>query len=303
MSRALGADAGNGRADDSGDLIGFSLEQLLWGLLGDRTDAAGRWRSGPAIRDRAGGLRAGGQHRGDDRLARRTGGGACAGVVLARAMRATSSRATALGADAVHADDGDGDSNTAGPIVGGQILGLAGWRAIFWTLVGVGLRHARRAVHPARDPAARAAQPREAGARLCPLWRTGTPRALLGYAGAAASSTAACSPTSPARPSPTSAITMSRRSSTACCSPSARSASWRPTLSTRALVTRIGGDPAAAGGDSRGGPRGRGAGGDARGPGGRPPRADRPAVRVRLRDRVVVANRSLAALASYPSAP
>jgi DHA1 family bicyclomycin/chloramphenicol resistance-like MFS transporter len=26
-----------------------------------------------------------------------------------------------------------------GPIVGGQILAVAGWRAIFWTLVGVGL--------------------------------------------------------------------------------------------------------------------------------------------------------------------
>jgi MFS transporter, DHA1 family, multidrug resistance protein len=26
-----------------------------------------------------------------------------------------------------------------GPIVGGQILALAGWRAIFWTLVGIGL--------------------------------------------------------------------------------------------------------------------------------------------------------------------
>ena len=65
--------------------------------------------------------------------------GACAGVVLARAMvrdlyegdRAARMLSTLMTVMAV--------APLLGPIVGGQILALAGWRAIFWTLVGIGL--------------------------------------------------------------------------------------------------------------------------------------------------------------------
>jgi DHA1 family bicyclomycin/chloramphenicol resistance-like MFS transporter len=65
--------------------------------------------------------------------------GACAGVVLARAMvrdlyegyRAAQMLSTLMTVMAV--------APLLGPIIGGQILAFAGWRAIFWTLVGVGL--------------------------------------------------------------------------------------------------------------------------------------------------------------------
>jgi DHA1 family bicyclomycin/chloramphenicol resistance-like MFS transporter len=65
--------------------------------------------------------------------------GACAGVVLARAMvrdlyprdRAAQMLSTLMTVMAI--------APLLGPILGGQILALAGWRAIFWTLVGVGL--------------------------------------------------------------------------------------------------------------------------------------------------------------------
>lgn len=65
--------------------------------------------------------------------------GACAGVVLARAMvrdlfegdRAAQMLSTLMTVMAI--------APLLGPIVGGQILALAGWRAIFWTLVAVGL--------------------------------------------------------------------------------------------------------------------------------------------------------------------
>ncbi len=65
--------------------------------------------------------------------------GACAGVVLARAMvrdlhsgeRAAQMLSTLMTVMAI--------APLLGPIVGGQILVFASWRAIFWTLVGVGL--------------------------------------------------------------------------------------------------------------------------------------------------------------------
>src|SRR4051794_13804789 len=64
--------------------------------------------------------------------------GACAGVVLARAMvrdlyegdRAARMMSTLMMIMAI--------APLLGPILGGQILALANWRAIFWTLVGVG---------------------------------------------------------------------------------------------------------------------------------------------------------------------
>jgi MFS transporter, DHA1 family, multidrug resistance protein len=65
--------------------------------------------------------------------------GACAGVVLARAMvrdlyagdRAAQRLSTLITVMAV--------APLLGPAVGGQILNVAGWRAIFWVLVAVGL--------------------------------------------------------------------------------------------------------------------------------------------------------------------
>lgn len=140
MSRALHADAGTVEWTISGYLIGFSLGQLLWGPIGDRygrraTVAIGLvlfvigsagcatsasaltmigWRILQAV-------------------------GACAGVVLARAMvrdlyqgsRAAQMLSTLMTVMAI--------APLLGPLLGGQIVTLAGWRAIFWTLVGIGL--------------------------------------------------------------------------------------------------------------------------------------------------------------------
>jgi DHA1 family bicyclomycin/chloramphenicol resistance-like MFS transporter len=65
--------------------------------------------------------------------------GACAGVVLARAMvrdlyegdRAAQMISTLITVMAI--------ASLQGPIVGAQILDLAPWRAIFWVLVGIGI--------------------------------------------------------------------------------------------------------------------------------------------------------------------
>ncbi|MDB6174143.1 MAG: drug transporter protein [Chthoniobacteraceae bacterium] len=140
MGRALRAGAGTVEWTVSGYLVGFSLGQLLWGPIGDRhgrrlpvaiglvlfvIGSAGcalagniwsmiGWRVVQAV-------------------------GASAGVVLARAMvrdlfvgnRAAQMLSTLMTVMAI--------APLLGPILGGQILALAGWRAIFWTLVAVGL--------------------------------------------------------------------------------------------------------------------------------------------------------------------
>ncbi|MDB5534130.1 MAG: drug transporter protein [Hyphomicrobiales bacterium] len=140
MAGALRSDTGAMEMTISGYLIGFSLGQLLWGPIGDRygrrlpvviglvlfvLGSAGcalstsaemmiGWRVLQAV-------------------------GACAGVVLARAMvrdlyegdRASQMLSTLMTVMAI--------APLIGPIVGGQILVFASWQAIFWTLVGVGL--------------------------------------------------------------------------------------------------------------------------------------------------------------------
>ena len=140
MGQALHAGAGAIALTVSGYLIGFSLGQLFWGPIGDRygrripvaiglvlfiIGAAGCalsgnvwemifWRVVQAL-------------------------GACAGVVLARAMvrdlyeghRAAQMLSTLMTVMAI--------APLLGPIAGGQILLLASWRAIFWVLVGVGV--------------------------------------------------------------------------------------------------------------------------------------------------------------------
>jgi DHA1 family bicyclomycin/chloramphenicol resistance-like MFS transporter len=140
MGTALHATTGAVELTISGYLIGFSVGQLFWGPVGDRygrrlpvatglvlfiigsagcavsTSAAMMigWRALQAV-------------------------GACASVVLARAMvrdlyvghRAAQMMSTLMTVMAI--------APLVGPSLGGQILHVASWRAIFWTLVGVGL--------------------------------------------------------------------------------------------------------------------------------------------------------------------
>jgi len=132
MGRALSADAGTVEMTVSGYLIGFSVGQLLWGPIADRF---GR-RLPVAI-----GLALFAIGSAGCALAGRTGAmigwrvvqavGACAGVVLARAMvcdlyageRAAQMLSTLMTMMAI--------APLLGPLAGGQILALAGWRAIF----------------------------------------------------------------------------------------------------------------------------------------------------------------------------
>ncbi|QND44834.1 multidrug effflux MFS transporter (plasmid) [Rhizobium lusitanum] len=140
MGRDLGADTGGIELTISGFLIGFSLGQLLWGPVGDRYGrrlpvAIGLvlfviGSAGCAMADSASAMIGW-------RIVQAVG--ACAGVVLSRAMvrdlyegsRAAQMLSTLMTVMAI--------APLLGPVVGGQILALAGWRAIFWTLVGVGL--------------------------------------------------------------------------------------------------------------------------------------------------------------------
>ncbi|MDF5890339.1 multidrug effflux MFS transporter [Pseudomonas syringae pv. syringae] len=140
MANALHADGGTLELTVSGYLVGFSVGQLFWGPLSDRfgrrvpvalglllfiigsagcalaTDGTAiiAWRIVQAL-------------------------GACANVVLARAMvrdlyegrRAAQKMSTLMTIMAI--------APLAGPTLGGQILNLWSWRAIFWTLVLVGV--------------------------------------------------------------------------------------------------------------------------------------------------------------------
>jgi DHA1 family bicyclomycin/chloramphenicol resistance-like MFS transporter len=140
MAAALHADAGTMELTVAGYLVGFGAGQLLWGPIGDRYGRRGPvaiglvlfviGSAGCALSASAGAM-----------IGWRVvqAAGACAGVVLARAMvhdlyprdRAAQMLSTLMTVMAV--------APLLGPILGGQILVLAGWRAIFWTLVGVGL--------------------------------------------------------------------------------------------------------------------------------------------------------------------
>ncbi|MGO4837121.1 MFS transporter, partial [Rhizobiaceae sp. 2RAB30] len=136
MGASLGADPGQIEFTISGFLVGFSLGQLFWGAISDKygrrvpialgmilfiigsagcamsqsIDAVITWRVVQAL-------------------------GACAGVVLSRAMvrdlyegpRAAQMLSGLMAVMAI--------APILGPIVGGQIAALAGWRAIFWALV------------------------------------------------------------------------------------------------------------------------------------------------------------------------
>ncbi len=140
MGRALGADTGVVEWTISGYLIGFSCGQLLWGPIGDRFGrrlpvALGlalfiAGSAGCALSGSVGAVIA-------CRAVQAVG--AAAGVVLGRAMvrdlyeghRAAQMLSTLITVMAI--------APLLGPVVGGQVLILAGWRAIFWTLVAIGL--------------------------------------------------------------------------------------------------------------------------------------------------------------------
>lgn len=140
MAESLHADAGSVELTISGYLIGFSIGQLFWGPIGDRygrrlpitlglllfiVGSAGcamsgsvpmmiGWRMVQAI-------------------------GACANVVLSRAMvrdlyvghQAARMLSVLMTVMAI--------APLIGPSVGGLILHVASWHAIFWVLVGVGM--------------------------------------------------------------------------------------------------------------------------------------------------------------------
>jgi DHA1 family bicyclomycin/chloramphenicol resistance-like MFS transporter len=140
MAGALHADMGMMELTIAGYLVGFSLGQLFWGPIGDRYGrrlpvviglvlfAVGSvgcalsanaweiigWRVIQAI-------------------------GACAGVVLARAVvrdlyerdRAAQMLSTLIVVMAI--------APLIGPMIGGQILRFASWQAIFWVLAGIGV--------------------------------------------------------------------------------------------------------------------------------------------------------------------
>ncbi len=140
MAASLRSDPGTVEFTISGYLFGFSLGQLLWGPIGDRYGrrapvAVGLvlfviGSAGCALSGSAAAMIGW-------RLVQALG--ACASVVLARAIvrdlyagnRAAQVMSTLMTVMAI--------APLLGPVLGGQILALAGWRAIFWTLVGVGL--------------------------------------------------------------------------------------------------------------------------------------------------------------------
>ncbi|WP_156226353.1 multidrug effflux MFS transporter [Herbaspirillum chlorophenolicum] len=140
MGLALGAGHGAMEVTISGYLIGFSLGQLAWGPLGDRYGrrlpvAVGLvlfiiGSAGCALAGSVGAMIAW-------RVLQAIG--ACASVVLARAMvrdlyagpHAARMMSTLMTVMAI--------APLVGPSVGGLILQVASWRAIFWALVAVGI--------------------------------------------------------------------------------------------------------------------------------------------------------------------
>jgi len=140
MARALHGGPGSMELTITGYLAGFSSGQLVWGPIGDRygrkrpiaiglvlfvigsagcamsvsSAAVIGWRVVQAL-------------------------GACAGVVLSRAMVRDLFGAERSGAMLSTLITVMAIAPLVGPLLGGQILLWAGWRAIFWVLVAVGL--------------------------------------------------------------------------------------------------------------------------------------------------------------------
>lgn len=183
MAQALRATTGTMEWTVSGYLVGFSLGQLVWGPLSDRYGrrlpvviglllfVAGS--AGCATADSAAALVGW-------RVLQALG--ACASVVIARAMvrdlfagdRAARMMSTLMTVMAV--------APLVGPSVGGLILSLSSWRAIFWLLVVVGIATtAAMFTIPETHPADR----RTAESLAASFGRYGSlvrDRRLLGYA-------------------------------------------------------------------------------------------------------------------------
>jgi DHA1 family bicyclomycin/chloramphenicol resistance-like MFS transporter len=138
MAQALRSDPGTMEWTISGYLIGFSLGQLIWGPIGDRYGR--RWpvaagvalfaigSAGCALSTSAGVM-----------IAWRVfqAVGACAGVVLARAMVRdlyTGSRAAQMLSMLITVM---AIAPLVGPIVGSEILRYSAWPGIFWLLVAI----------------------------------------------------------------------------------------------------------------------------------------------------------------------
>ena len=165
--------------------------------------------------------------------------GACAGVVLARAMvrdlyagpRAAQMLSTLMTVMA--------RAPLLGPLAGGQIPVLAGWRATFWTLVGVGLLTlAALFTLPETLPRER----RNAEQLAHAFARYGEPvrdRALLGYAGTVGFFFAGTFAYVAGTPFAFISYHHVLPQLSARCSPLASSASWPRTSSTR-VVARVG---------------------------------------------------------------
>lgn len=185
MGAALDASPGAMAWTVSGYLIGFSLGQLVWGPIGDRYGrrvpvALGLvlfvlGSAGCAMAGSVGALIGW-------RVLQALG--ACASVVLARAMvrdlyqedRAAQMMSTLMTVMAI--------APLLGPLLGGEIIALSSWREIFWTLVGVGiLTGAALFTLPETLPASRRNTERlaTAFARYATLL---SDRRMLGYAGA-----------------------------------------------------------------------------------------------------------------------
>jgi DHA1 family bicyclomycin/chloramphenicol resistance-like MFS transporter len=140
MGRALGANAGMIELTISGYLIGFSLGQLFWGPISDRYGRRPSVSAGLILFViGSGGCALAGSAPAliGWRIVQAIG--ACAGVALARAMvrdlyvgnRAAQMLSSLMTIMTI--------APLLGPLLGGQIVALAGWRAVFGFLVVVGL--------------------------------------------------------------------------------------------------------------------------------------------------------------------
>ncbi|QXE92274.1 multidrug effflux MFS transporter [Geomonas subterranea] len=140
MSRSLHARTGMIEWTISGYLIGFSSGQLVWGVISDRYGRRLAVGSGLILFV----VGSAGCALSND-VATMIGWrivqalGACASVALSRAMvrdlyegtRAAQMLSTLITVMAI--------MPLVGPLLGGQIVAVSGWRAIFWFLVAVGL--------------------------------------------------------------------------------------------------------------------------------------------------------------------